>query len=169
MGIGVAEATVLMGMAVLFPVFMHFLPSWDDGPLGARLLPIFWAPLMAAFHFRLSLAVAFAALTPWVNHFLTGHPLPGMAALLMVELLLFAVWIRLLVAKWQPRWWMGSAAYLLTKPFSGLAIVALPNLTGRSDYLGHLTSALTRSWPGILLLALVGALAVQAIRTRAHD
>jgi hypothetical protein len=39
------ETTLVLGMTLFLPFLVHLLPSWDDSPLGAHLLPIFYAPL----------------------------------------------------------------------------------------------------------------------------
>ncbi len=150
----------VVGLALL-PFLVHFLPLSNDTPLGARLLPIFYAPLLAALYWRIGIAVSLAALVPWISHMLMGHPEPGMAGLLMVELLLFVLWILVLASWLGPRWWMGPAAYLLTKPLSGILLILLRELLVPIAYMDHLTGAVTRSWPGLIALAIIGMLALQ--------
>ncbi len=143
------------GLALL-PFVFHFFPVSTETPIGARLLPIFYAPLLAAIYFRMGIAVALAGLVPWVSHMLMGHPEPGMAGLLMAELLLFVLFVLMLVSLLGARWWMGPAAYLLTKPFSGVLLVLLPDLLVPIPYMAHLTGTVTRSWPGLIALAIIG-------------
>lgn len=148
----------VVGLALL-PFLFHIIPVSTDTPLGARLLPIFYAPLLAALYFRIGIAVALAALVPWISHILLGMPPPGMAGLLSAELLLFVLFVLFLVNAMGPRWWMGPAAYLLTKPFSGILLVLLPDLLVPVPYLAHLSGAVTRSWPGLIALAVIGWIA----------
>ena len=150
----------VVGLALL-PFLFHIIPVSTDTPLGARLLPIFYAPLLAALYFRIGIAVALAALVPWISHILLGMPPPGMAGLLSAELLLFVLFVLILVNAMGPRWWMGPAAYLLTKPFSGILLVLLPDLLVPVPYLAHLSGAVTRSWPGLIALAVIGWIATR--------
>ena len=151
---------VVVGLALL-PFLFHFIPVSTDTPLGARLLPIFYAPLLAALYFRLGMAVALAALVPWISHIMMGMPPPGMAGLLTAELLLFVLFVLVLVSWIGPRWWMGPAAYLMTKPFSGILLVLLPDLLAPIPYIAHLSGAVTRSWPGLIALSIIGWIATR--------
>ncbi len=42
------EAAFLLGLSLFLPFLIHLLPSYDDAAWGPRLLPIFYAPLLAA-------------------------------------------------------------------------------------------------------------------------
>ncbi|MDO9128438.1 MAG: hypothetical protein Q7U34_01085 [Anaerolineales bacterium] len=44
----IPAALVTLGLMWLFPFLVHLIPSIGTVPLGARLLPIFYAPLLAA-------------------------------------------------------------------------------------------------------------------------
>ncbi|MFP4166626.1 MAG: hypothetical protein ACLFUF_05595 [Opitutales bacterium] len=145
----------------MLPFLFHIIPISTDTPLGARLLPIFYAPLLAALYFRMGIAVALAALVPWISHILIGMPIPEMAALLTMELLLFVLFVLILVSRIERRWWMGPAAYLLTKPFSGFLFVLLVESQVSNPYLAHVTTAVTRSWPGLIALAVIGWIAAR--------
>lgn len=164
----ITNVDILVFALVFVPFLVHVLPVWGDVPPGARLLPIFFAPLVAALHSRIVLAITLAVLTPWVSYFLTGRPHSGIAVLLSVELLLFTAWIFALVRGTGLRWWIGPAAYLLTKPISGALLLVVPGLVANFSYVEHLTSAVTRSWLGLIALAILGLIASQ-LKGRERD
>ena len=58
------DLAVFLGLTLLAPWMVHFIPSWDDSPIGAKLLPIFYAPLIAALTRRGQVAVCVALLAP---------------------------------------------------------------------------------------------------------
>lgn len=59
--------------SVLFPFLIHFIP-YQSRPIGAVLLPMFFAPLLAVIFFRLHVSVLTALLAPALNYFITGMP-----------------------------------------------------------------------------------------------
>lgn len=64
----VASATLLTVLAaLLLPLLVHLLPSSGGVPLGARLLPIFYAPLLATVFFGPVTSLAAGALAPFAN------------------------------------------------------------------------------------------------------
>lgn len=150
----VRELQLLLGLSVFLPYLFHLLPTWDDTPFGARLLPIFYAPLIAAITGRVGLGLAIAVISPWANHLLFGMPTLGVATLLTLELSLFSVLLFAMTRRFRPGAWMGPCAYLLTKPFSAALLFLWPLVP--APPLAFLSQSVITSWPGILLLALLG-------------
>ncbi len=157
----VSEFDAVVVASLSLPFLAHLLPAWGTVPLGAVFLPMFFAPLLAVLCHRAFLALTVAALAPWLNHVLTGHPVPGMAILLTFELLLFTGFLLLLARRPGARWWTGPVAYLLAKPVSGLLLLFWPALLAGASYGDHLAGAVTRSWPGLLALAAVSFFALR--------
>src|SRR5687767_7770331 len=83
---------VTLGLMWLIPVLVHLIPPFGDGtPLGVRLLPIFYAPLLAVFLFHPVVAVLASLAMPFINYLLTGMPPFNIAILLTVELVVFSL------------------------------------------------------------------------------
>jgi hypothetical protein len=158
------EITVLLGITTLLPYFVHLLPAWDDAPIGARLLPIFYAPLVAALSERPRYSVALAFIAPWVNHFLVGMPTAPVAMILTFELLMFSVILHLLLHNFRKAAWMGPAAYLLVKPLSG-ALIWLWPVVPASPW-AFMVNSVSTAWPGLLVLALIGFICYQYANDR---
>jgi hypothetical protein len=149
----VSDIALVLGLTAFLPFLFHVLPTWDDTPWGARLLPIFYAPLVAAFTGRLGLGLGIAVLAPWANHFLLGMPVFGVAVLLTLELVLFCIILNRLLRYLPPAVWMAPAAYLLTKPFSATLLLFWPLIP--APPLAFVTQSVLTAWPGMILLALL--------------
>lgn len=106
-------ATIVI--AVLLPLLIHIIPVTGNVPLGARLLPIFYAPLLAVMFFRPYVGV-FAALTaPVISHWLTGHPTAPMTIILTVEVVTFTL-VLAAMQRVKPRFWASALiAYAAAK------------------------------------------------------
>lgn len=143
-GVGLATALVL-------PYVVHLVPIQGGPPLGARLLPIFFASLVLALRGAAWPALAVAVAAPTLNHYVTGMPAGPMWPTLQLELALFTVLV-LASVRAAPRAapLLGPVAYIAAKLVAGLALASSPAT------LPALTATLAVAWPGLVLLALVG-------------
>lgn len=110
--ISVTVVTVVLTFAL--PLLFHLLPSAGI-PLGARLLPIFYAPLLATLLFPPVVALAASLTAPFINHVLTGNPPLPMATLLSAELLIFSGMVLLLRRRWPLLPVIAPLAYLIAR------------------------------------------------------
>lgn len=144
-GVGLVTALVL-------PYVVHLVPVEAGPPLGARLLPIFFASLVLALRGAAGPALAVAVVAPTLNHYVTGMPAGPMWPTLQVELALFTLLV-VAAVRAAPRLaaWVGPVAYVVAKLAAALV------LTGSLVTLAAIGATLTLSWPGLVLLAAVGA------------
>ena len=149
------ELGILLALSVMFPFLVHILPAPDDARLGARLLPAFYAPLLAALLGRHRMAAAVALLAPWLNWALTGHPEPAGAAVMTIELLVFVAAIRAMLARFGARWYLAAPAFLLCLAAAALAAAAVPLLVGYRAPLAWAAGSATTGLPGIAILVLI--------------
>ena len=155
-----SPAAVALGagivVAVIAPWLAHLVPV-QGTPLGPTLLPMFYAPLLAALLLRLPLAVAVSAATPIVSRFLTGMPadpiLPGM----VLQIALFVIAIRAL----RRHHWLlvVPAAYLGSLVITGMVTATMADVATTS-----VTGTLQTGWPGVVILAGLGLLAHKSLR-----
>lgn len=148
-------------LSLLFPFLIHLLPVPDDSRLGARLLPMFYAPLLAALLGRTPSAFGVALLAPWVNWLLTGHPVPRTAVVMTLQLVVFVAALRLLLARLGPRWYLAAPAYLLGLGASLVAALLQPALIGGRPPLAWAAGTLTLALPGVAILLALNWLALR--------
>ena len=147
----VRDATLLLATASALPLLVHLLPSWDRGPLGAHLLPMFWATFVAAYFYGAATGAITGLVSPLVNLLFTTLPAWSMIALLGCELVVFA-----LVSAWLVKRAPGSRvsaplAFLVAVVVcAGLQAVAAP--FGQTGATRLLVASLTTGLPGIALL-----------------
>jgi hypothetical protein len=131
-------------VAVAAPLAVHLLPA-SEVPLGARLLPLAWGPLVLAMLCRPGVAVLVAAAGPWLNWLLLGRPSAEMATRLGIEMAVFALIVTLLV------WWQGRRAWHGAATFA--AVLAISASLGVVPVRMALVT-----WPGLLILLGIGTL-----------
>ena len=120
-------------------------------PLDARLLPSFFASLVLALRGAVGPALAVALAAPTLNHYVTGMPAGPMWPTLQLELALFTV-LMLAGPRSVPRVapLLGPVAYVVAKLVATLVHSSTPAT------LGAVTATVALSWPGLVLLLLVG-------------
>ena len=146
--LGIAAA---LGAGLLLPVLVHLIPVEGGPPAGARLLPIFVAPLLAALRLSPVSALAIAVGSPLLNHLLTGRPAGALLGRMEIELIIFTLLV--LWARHLPRHhlaWIAPSAYL-----AGAAVAALLLAPHATPWLTMVQAPLV-AWPGLLALAALG-------------
>ena len=155
--------------ALAMPFLFHLLPPVTilGTPAGAVMLPMFYAPLVAAAWRMKPLAGAALAL-PLLNLLLAGRPDPATAFILTFEVALF------MLAAWNrdklklPAWTTGAAAYLAAKAasFAGLSVALLFGVQiTTAGPAAFVAQSLSTGWPGIALLMILSALVFRSRRT----
>ncbi len=143
-------------LAMLAPWFVHLAPAASPG-LGPVLLPMFYAPLLAALLLRLPLAVAVSALTPFVARLLTGLPADPVLLALVLQIAAFVIALRALQRfHWS---FVVPIAYLIGVGSAAIISAVLPGMAV-VDFLGTLQTG----WPGILVLSVIGTVAHHTLR-----
>lgn len=144
-------------ISFLLPLFMHLITPVYTVPLGARLLPIFYAPFIAAFLYRYHVAVIAALCAPFLNYLITGHPLPQMVLILTIELVLFVCMVFLFRNN-------RSLLRYLIAPAGWVAAVGVTALIlgiGSTQSGDFFTQVLSTGWPGLLVLLIINLVVVR--------
>ena len=144
----------LAGM-VLLPIIVHLIPFSGASPLGAYLLPMFIAPLVAAFYVSPIGLILAALLAPLINNALTGMPQVPMLYFVTSELILFSMLVFWIVQKKKTFLGFSALAFLIAN--LAVMIPRLLILNGGLDLsvLGQNLADLAISIPGILILFVV--------------
>jgi len=144
--------------AIAFPFLIHALPIVGDVPMGARLLPIFFAPLLAILltdHKRGLIAALITSLfAPWLNNLLFGMPTPPMVTLLTLELMVFSIVSAIIYRQWSNFWAVALVGVGIAKLASLLFLTINPVIPAPPVSYG--TNSFITGLPGILTMLLIG-------------
>ncbi len=149
----VKETALLLGGSVLLQFIIHLVPSYGSVPLGAILLPMFYAPLIAAVFFKPHVAVLTGILTPILNYALTGFPVPANGAVLTVELLVFALAASFMLRNYRVKKASALLALLCAKAASWVVFVSFPIAGAFTS--GFFIQSFVNAIPGIFILSLL--------------
>jgi hypothetical protein len=155
------ELGVLLCLSVMFPFLIHVLPVPATARLGPRLLPMFYAPLLAVLWGRVPTAFIIALLAPWLNWALTSYPAPLGAAMMVVELLGFVTALRALVARVGMRGFLALPSYLAAMALATVVAAIFPLLTDGRPALTWAAQSVAAGIPGMAILFLINALAIR--------
>lgn len=155
------EIGILLALSVLFPFLIHILPMAENERLGARLLPMFYAPLLAVLWGRPASAWTLALTAPWLNWILTSHPMPRGATLLTLELVGFVFISRFLLTRSLARSFLAAPAYLSGKALALAVATLFPYLVGGRLALDWAAQSVALGTPGIAILLLLNWLALR--------
>ncbi|MDI1248378.1 MAG: hypothetical protein PSV13_05790 [Lacunisphaera sp.] len=155
------ELGVVLALSLMFPFLIHVLPVPETSRLGARLLPMFYAPLLAALWGRMATAWLCALLAPGLNWALTGHPAPPGTYAMMIQLLAFVVVVRALLVRAGVRWFVAIPAYLAGLVATLLVALVFPALIGGRPPVGWALNSAMMSLPGVAILVLITCLVLR--------
>ena len=155
------ELGILLSLSVMFPFMIHLIPVPGNAQLGPRLLPMFYAPLLAALWGRTRSGVVVALLAPWLNWVLTSHPTPLSAIVMMVQLLVFVLTLRMLLTRLGAHWLLALPAFFCGLAAAALVTAVFPALIGGQASLAWATQSVALGLPGIGILILISWLALR--------
>ncbi len=157
--VDVSATAVTVGAMLLLPFLIHFIPS-TAVPIGARLLPMFYAPLLAAIFFRPAVGIVSALVAPLLNYALTGMPESGILAILIVELVVFTVVMQRLSYRWPTFGGFAPFAYLIAKIVSLLVLILVPLSFISAPPMQFFLVSSRNALPGIAVLLVLNMIAV---------
>lgn len=157
----IPAAAVTVALTMLLPFIVH---SIGGPPVGARWLPLFYAPFLAAMMFHPLVSLTAGMITPFLNHIATGSPVLPVAIILSFELAVFSV-VAYQFSRRRPAFW-GAAplAYILAKVSSLLFLAIWPGQLVQATPWQFFTTSLMNAWPGLLVLLAINWLAVRVLR-----
>ena len=156
----ILPATLLtVAATVLLPLLVHSVPM-SGLPLGARLLPIFIAPLVAVFLFHPVVSVVASLISPYLNQQLTGNPVGPMMPTLTVELSVFSVLCLLLLRHYPKLWFAAPLAYIVAKA-AAQVVLKTGGLVPTPPWSGFFPS-LVVALPGLIILLVINIVLVRS-------
>ncbi len=141
---------ITLGLMWLVPFLIHLIPFSGTIPLGTRLLPIFYAPLLAAWLFNPIVGIASSLLMPFINYAFAGMPTFNVAVMLSVELGIFSLILRASKNRFPRQPLLAPFAVIVGKTVSALLLFIIP-LVPLSPW-AYFTSSVVNTAPGLLVL-----------------
>lgn len=162
----IPEIIVAFCLSVLLPFLVHLLPA-AGVPLGARLLPIFFAPLLAIFFAHPVVAIVVALFAPLANYALIGMPAQQMVVLLTIELVVFVLIAYGLHQRFPKLFVLGPVAYIGAKAIAALVLLVVPIMPIPPAQ--YFSNGLITALPGLAILLLLTVAGIQFSRGRNAD
>ncbi len=149
------ETIVVLAVSVIVPFVVHLIPFSGKEPVGARFLPLFYAPFVAIVLFRPAVSIMSSLLAPFLNQLLTGSPSFEKVIVLTLELFLFTLIAQALAGEKKSFWGAGVLSYIVSKGVSILllwkTLLMIPGISVEAYFLRSIYTAL----PGIGILFLM--------------
>jgi len=155
-------------VALSLPVLLHQIPVSGAVPIGAKLIPLYYAPFIAVLFFRLPVAIVLSVLGPVLNLWVFGKPEITMVAQLSAELLLFVLLAYVMKSRVGFRWVNAPFAFLGAK-LGGWGLFSLVGLIPSLSYTPMAyTQAVGIAVPGLSILWALNVLLVSYKNRQAH-
>ena len=155
-----AVMATLVAMIIL-PFLVHLIPPINGVPMGARLLPLFYAPFLAAILINGRTALLAGLLAPTLNYLIVGQPALEITFLLTIEVIVFTVAVTLMYHKWPNLILIAPLAYIAATIASFLLLAIWPLIP--APPWNYLASSISNAWPGILILLILNIILVQHV------
>ncbi len=162
------ETLVVFIITLTLPLLVHLIPALGNTPMGERLLPVFYAPLVATFIFRPHVSLLSAMLVPLINFMLTSRPAADIFLIIFVELLIFTTVSLLIVKHNFPSLIHVLLAYLAAKSGSLLWIQYSPLSHYSGEATTYFLSTMTKGLPGIAVLVMLAMIMSRPGNLNAH-
>jgi len=155
---GVRSNVVALAIALAMPVLVHMAP-WGGGiPLGAFLLPMFWAAFVTVFLYGLWPGLLVAVFGPVVNTFLTQFPELRLNTVMSFELVVFVVfsWVVIRRPRGRSFWLLAPLAYVVAKACSsGLRAAGVEVFGNIGMAAEFFIRSVSNGIPGLIVLAVI--------------
>ena len=155
-------------IALLLPLVLHLLPNPSSYPVGAKLIPLFYAPFIAVLFFRFPLALAIGIFSPLANFLLLGHPSVSFLFQLGLEILCFVLIAHLLKDFKGIRWVNAPFAFIGAKMAIWGLLSVLSMASPEITVPAYFESTISFAAPGIFILWALN-IAMLSFKTRLGD
>ena len=157
----VREAAVLLALAWLIPFLVHLVPWSGARPLGAYLLPVFWATFIAVYFYGAGAGLLTGLFAPAGNLLVTGLPAWKSFGSLSLELVVFVLATTWAVRRAPHGWLFAPLGYLVAKTVSVLLLSATTAFGSPGAAAIFFTHMLAGGVAGLVVLALINAALVK--------
>lgn len=146
---------MLLAVAWLVPFLVHVLPWSGARPLGAHLLPMFWATFVAVYFYGLRVGLLTGLFAPVINLIATGLPALQFLSVLAFELVVFAVFAWVMVSRKRSFWLTAPLGYVVAKICSSTVQLLVAPFGDLGEPLRFFLGSLQNGLAGLAVLALI--------------
>lgn len=151
---GRRETVGLLVAAWAIPLAVHLVPWSGERPLGAYLLPMFWATLVAVYFFGARIGTLTALVAPAINLVVTGLPALRGVGFASFELVVFVGAMAWAVRRWPRAVGLAPIGYVVAKLCTAGLQAALGDAGVSAVSLQH---SFTRALSGMMVLGVIHA------------
>jgi len=148
----VTQTIVILVATMILPVLVHLLPNINGNISGAVLLPIFLAPMFAAFIYKKHVAIFAGIFAPLFNYLIIGRPAPEMVITLGFEVVLFVLVLGWLKNLKGIQYIAAPVSYLI---ISFVVATGLSLMGKLADPVSFWMNSTFIAIPGILLMGMI--------------
>lgn len=159
--LSVPAALLLLALAWLLPFLVHLIPWSGARPLGAYLLPMFWATLVAVYLYGAALGVVIGLFGPLINLLVAGASMTKFISPMSLELAAFALAFALALRFWPRFWMLAPLAYLVARAVSTAFQSVVPSFGQMHAGFGAFFVSLGGVLPGLMVLLVINAALVR--------
>jgi hypothetical protein len=154
---GWRETVVLVAVAWMVPFLVHLLPWVSPRPLGAYLLPIFWATFVAVYFYGAWTGLITGLVAPVINTLVTGSPAGHSLAPTMLEVTAFVLVTAILVRR-APRFVLAAPlGYVAARVVSTLLVAATRIFGEVGTPVDYFTRAIVGGVAGLVVLTAINS------------
>lgn len=146
------QTVVILAATMILPVLVHLLPNINGQISGAVLLPIFFAPMIAAFFYKKHVAIFAGIFAPLFNYLLMGRPAPEIVITLGFEVVLFVLVLSWLKNLKGIEYIAAPLSYLMVSFMVAIGLFLFGRL---SDPASFWINGATVAIPGIILMEII--------------
>ncbi len=151
----IAQTLMILAATMVLPILVHLLPNINGHLAGAVLLPVFIAPMFAAFVYKPHVAIFAGIFAPLFNYLIIGRPAPEMVVVLGFEVVLFVLVLNFLKGMKGLRYVAAPVAFLIGSLITAFGLSVIGNYA--HPFPQWLTGTAI-AIPGILLLGMINLL-----------
>lgn len=149
-----SQTALVLAATMILPLVIHLLPNINGNLSGAVLLPIFWAPMIAAFVYKKHVAILAGIFAPLLNYLILGRPAPEMVITLAFEIVIFALLLSWIKNLRLTKYMAAPVAYLI----ASLLVVTGMSFVNEQVSFSMWVNTITVAIPGILLMGVANLL-----------
>jgi len=150
------EYFLIFSLSILIPFSIHSIPWQGKVSLGAIVLAMFYAPMIAVLLSKYKLAIFVSLFSPLANFLITGHPIRASVVFLTLELVAFSLVFIFLDKKNKRLIFNPVIGYIVSIFIVFCIALLIPKIVLPRLPLEFLMGTLSNSFLGLAIMVFIG-------------